>query len=107
VERALDDSDASYWQSRRSRFALEVGGELAWDLTSSAWVARDDPGGLRLESQQVWRVVDGPAAVEIRVQTWQAFDEQQVTAEIDVDGERFFEREWGLRFDTYPWRIRR
>jgi hypothetical protein len=89
------------------RFALESGGELTWDLDSSARVARDDPGSMRLETQQVWRIAGGPAAVEIRTRMWQTFDEQEVTAEIDLDGGRFFERKWRLRFDAYLWRIRR
>jgi hypothetical protein len=107
VERDLDDADGRYRQSRRMRFALEAGGELTWDLESSALIARDDPGSMRLETQQTWRVVGGPASVEIRTRMWQTFDEQEVSAEIDVDGRAFFERQWRLRFDTYPWRIRR
>ena len=70
-------------------------------------VARDDPGAMRLESTAVWRVTGGPAEVEVRTRFWETFDEQEVVAEIDVDGRRFFERTWRLRFDAYPWRIQR
>jgi hypothetical protein len=107
VERDLDDAWGRYRQARSARFALEAGGELTWDAESSAWVARDDPGKMRLETTAVWRIVDGAVPIEIRTQFWQTFDEQQVHAEIDVDGQRFFERDWNLRFDAYPWRIQR
>src|SRR5207237_771716 len=99
VERDLDDVDGRYRQSRRMRFALEAGGELLWDLASTTTVPRADPGAMRLDTSQVWRIFGGPANVEIRTAMWQSFDEQEVTAEIDLDGRRFFERKWQLRFD--------
>ena len=37
----------------------------------------------------------------------ETLDEERVSAAIDVDGRPFFGREWALRFDAYPWRIRR
>ena len=107
VERSLDDTEGRYRQTRLVRTRLENGAELRWDLESSAAVMRDDPGAMRLESRQTWRVIDGPVPIEIRVQMWETFDEEHVAAEIDVDGRRFFERSWDLRFDEYPWRIRR
>jgi predicted acyl esterase len=107
VERDLDHADGTYRQSRSVRFALEAGGELQWEMTSSASVRRDEPSAMRLASDQVWRIAGRSPAIEIRVQSRQTFDEQTVTAEIDVDGRRFFERRWDQRFDTYPWRIRR
>jgi hypothetical protein len=70
-------------------------------------VQRDDPGAIRLESRQTWRVIDGPTPIEIRLERWQTFDQDHVTAEIDIDGRRFFARQWEQRFDAYPWRIRR
>jgi predicted acyl esterase len=107
VERDLDDADGAYVEQRRTRFALEAGGELAWQLDARASVRRDDPSSAAMSSEQTWRVVGRSPAVEIRVATRQGFDDQEVIAEIDVDGRRFFERRWALRFDTYPWRIRR
>jgi hypothetical protein len=60
-----------------------------------------------LESRQVWRVLDGPAAVEVRVEMTETLEEEHVSASIDVDGRPFFKREWTVRTDEYPWRIRR
>ncbi len=107
VERSLDDDLGRYRQSRRSRFRLENGAELTWELESSASVERARPAGMQLESRQTWRVVDGPVPVEIRVEMTETLDEAHVSASIDVDGRPFFAREWALRFDEYPWRIRR
>jgi predicted acyl esterase len=107
VERDLDGADGRYQQSRRTGFALAAGGELTWEIASSAAVARDDPAAMRLESAQTWRIKGRSPAVEVRVSAWQTFDEQEVSAEIDLDGRRFFERQWRLSFGAYPWRIRR
>jgi predicted acyl esterase len=107
VERSLDDDLGRYRQQRISRFRLENGAELSWDLQSSATVERPRPAKMLLESRQVWRVTGGPAAIEIRVDTVETLDEERVIATVEVDGQPFFWREWSLRFDEYPWRIRR
>ena len=44
---------------------------------------------MRLESRQMWRVIDGPIPIEIRLDRTQTFDEDHVNAEIDVDGRRY------------------
>jgi putative CocE/NonD family hydrolase len=107
VERSLDDDLGQYRQTRRSRFRLGSGAELTWELEADAVVARSRPAAMRLESRQVWRVLEGPVPVEIRVELIEGLDEVHVSAEIDVDGRPFFGREWATGFDTYPWRIRR
>jgi len=107
VERSLDDTLGRYRQRRVSRFRLENGAELTWELESSATVERGRPAEMLLESRQVWRVLDGPAAVEVRVEMTETLEEELVSASIDVDGRPFFKREWTVRTDEYPWRIRR
>jgi hypothetical protein len=107
VERSVDDTNAGYRQQRHQRVALECGGELTWDLESSAAVVRDDPARMRLDATQTWRISGGAVDVEVRVSTWQTFEEQQVSARIDVGGQLFFERQWGLRFADHPWQIQR
>ena len=107
VERDLDDRDARYRQSRRMAFALEAGGDVdvGHDLLGTRGARRAGRDAARID--QVWRIVGRSPAVEVRIRTWQTFDEQDASVEIDVDGRRFFERTWHQRFDDYPWRIRR
>jgi predicted acyl esterase len=107
VERDLDDAAGTYRQSRRMRYTLEVGGELTFLMRGSAHVPRTDPGAMWLEADATWRIDDRAEDIEIRTRMWQSFDAQEVTAEIDVDGQRFFERTWRLEFGSYPWRIQR
>ena len=107
MERSLDDNLGRYRQRRLSRFRLDNGAELTWELESSATLDRQRPAEMRLASRQVWRVLDGPAAIEVRVEMTETLDEEHVSASIDVDGRPFFGREWAVRMDGYPWRIRR
>lgn len=107
VERSLDGDLGRYRQRRISRFRLDNGAELLWDLESRATVEGQGPAAMLLQSRQVWRVAGGPAAIEIRVDMVETLDEERVNATIEADGRPFFSREWSLRFDEYPWRIRR
>ena len=105
VRRDLDDRSAAYEQHRLSRFRLENGAELTWEIDSRIDVERDQPEKIRMDSKQVWRVLDGPAVVEVRLEMWQTFDATAVTATVTLDGGPFFSRAWHLDLGDVPWRI--
>jgi hypothetical protein len=105
IRRALDDRSAAYELHRRSRFRLDGGAELVWELDSRIGVERDRPEALRMESRQVWRVVDGPAPIEVSLAMWQTFEETALRADVSLDGRPFFAREWRLDLRTVPWQI--
>jgi hypothetical protein len=58
-----------------------------------------------MESRQVWRVVDGPAPIEVSLAMWQTFEETALRADVSLDGRLFFAREWRLDLRTVPWQI--
>jgi predicted acyl esterase len=105
VRRALDDRSAAYELYRKSRFRLDGGAELAWELDARIGVERDRPEALRMESRQAWRVVDGPAPLEVSLAMWQTFEETALRADVSLDGRPFFAREWRLDLRTVPWQI--
>ena len=107
VTRDLDDRSGAYEQHRLSRFRLESGAELTWELDSRMRVERDRPGDIRMDSSQVWRIIDGPAQIDVRLEMWQTFEATAVTASITVDGQPFFSREWQLDLRSVPWQILR
>ena len=81
--------------TRRARFALEAGGELTWDIAVDARPSRATIPA-RCGSRSTADLADRrPAGRRSRSASrmWQTFDEQEVTAEIDVDGQPFFERD--------------
>jgi predicted acyl esterase len=105
VRRALDDRSAGYELHRKSRFRLDGGAELVWELDARIGVERDRPEALRMESRQVWRVVDGPARIEVSLAMWQTFERTELRADVSLDGRPFFAREWRLDLRTVPWQI--
>jgi len=105
VRRSLDDSSAAYLQDRLARFRLEGGAELTWELDSEIGVERDRPAGVRMESRQTWRVLEGPATIEVRLEMWQTLEETAIRADVTVDGRAFFTREWRQDLRAVPWRI--
>jgi uncharacterized protein len=96
VRRALDDRSAAYDLRRNGSIRLETGGELTWQLESRIGVARDQPGAVRMDGRQVWRVVDGPAPIEVRLEMWQTFEATALRAEVTLDSRPLFAREWRL-----------
>jgi hypothetical protein len=107
VRRALDDRSAAYELHRVARFRLEGGAELAWELDGRIAVERERPGGVRMEARQVWRIADGPAPVEVRLQMEQTLDETALRADVALGGRPFFARVWRLDLSTAPWRFAR
>ena len=107
VERSLDDAVGRYRQQRRFGQRLACGGELWWDLESSATVDRSRPHEVRMDSRQAWRVAGRRPEIEVRVDLLETLGSLEVSAEIDVEGTLFFKREWSLSLDEDPWRIRR
>lgn len=107
VRRALDDRSAAYELSRVSRVRLDGGAELAWELESRIGIPRDRPEAVRMEGRQVWRVVDGPAPIEVRLEMWQTFDTTVLRGDVTLDGRPFFAREWRLDLRPEPWQIAR
>jgi uncharacterized protein len=103
VRRALDDRSAAYELSRVSGVRLDGGGELRWELESRIAVPRDRPEAVRMEGRQIWRVVDGPAPIEVRVEMWQTLETSAMRADIALDGDPFFAREWRLDLRPDPW----
>ena len=81
--------------------------ELTWELDSEIGIERDNPVAIVMESQQVWRVENGPVPIEVRLDMVESFDAVEMTASITVDGRSFYEREWRLDLDAVPWQIRR
>ena len=107
VRRALDDRSAGYELHRVSRVRLDGGPELTWDLESRIDIPRDRPEAVRMEGRQIWRVVDGPAPIEVRVEMWQTFEATALRGEVTLDGRSFFAREWRLDLRFAPWQIAR
>jgi hypothetical protein len=58
-----------------------------------------------MEARQVWRVVDGPAPIEVSLAMWQTFEETTLRADVVLDGRPFFAREWRLDLRAVPWQI--
>jgi hypothetical protein len=60
-----------------------------------------------MEARQVWRIADGPAPVEVRLQMEQTLDETALRADVALGGRPFFARVWRLDLSTAPWRFAR
>jgi hypothetical protein len=101
----LDDRSAAYELHRKSRFRLDGGAELTWELDARIGVEHSRPEALRMESRQVWRVTDGPAPIEVSLAMWQTFEETALRADVSLDDRPFFAREWRLDLRTVPWQI--
>ena len=60
-----------------------------------------------MDGRQAWRVVDGPAAVEVRLEMWQTLEATALRGEVTLDGQPLFARAWSLDLREAPWRIAR
>lgn len=105
VRRALDDRSAGYELRRVSRVRLDGDAELAWELESRIDVPSDRPEAVRMDGRQTWRVVGGPAAIEVRVEMWQTLQTASLRGEVTLDGRPFFAREWSLDLRATSWRM--
>jgi predicted acyl esterase len=105
VRRALDDRSGAYELARHSRFRLEGGAELRWELHAEVAVERDRPSGVRMAARQLWEVLEGPAPIEVRLETRQTLEETVLSAGATLGGRLVFSREWRLDLRAVPWRI--
>lgn len=59
------------------------------------------------EGRQVWRVVGGPAPIEVQLEMWQTFETMALRGDVTLDGRTFFTREWRCDLRSDPWQIAR
>jgi hypothetical protein len=60
-----------------------------------------------MEGRQVWRVVDGPAPIEVRLERRQTLETTTWRGDVTLGGPPFFARGWRLDLRAAPWQIAR